>query len=315
MGEEHEVFTAGISGAGESPETTTTTVTAADEGGAGNVGGEGKANPDGDGHGGKNGPEYTRAFKERVDRIRATERRRFESELKKRDDEWNRKFEELKKSFGSPAKPKALKREDFGSDEEFAEARRNAAIDEIVNRIEERNNARTEKDRKEREQASEAEEAQRKFAVKFSEGMKRTLTPEQQQKVVSIVNDEYSAVNSFVGAPEGQTLQKWLFDDCTIPADVLLFLEEHSDKLSALANLSPRRQVEQLDILERCLAKAYAEAAKKGQNGGEGAGNNSGKRTPPVMGQFGGSRQTVVDESKLSDQERVSRLIKAMRKR
>ena len=146
--------------------------------------------------------------------------------------------------------------------------------------------------------------------------MQRNLSKEQQQAVLSVVNDEDGAVNTFLQTEKGSTLHKWLFDDCSIPADVILYLEQNADKMELLGKLSPDRQKQQLDILERYLAKASAE--KKGQKGNqgtdEGPGDEGGKK-PPVIGTFGGSSHAMTDFSKLPDTERVARLIKTMRKR
>lgn len=287
-------------------------------GGAANGSGEeSKANTDHRSRGNSN-PEYTKAFKDRVDRIRSNERRRFNEELKKRDEAWEKKFKELEERFGAGAKPKTLKREDFTSDEEFAKAKRDAAIDEIMNCIDERNNAKSKQEGEARQKQEALEESQRKFAQKFQEGMRRTLSPEQQQEIITVVNDENSAVNTFLSGTAGSTLQNWLFEDCSIPADVLLYLEKNSDKLEILGSLSPRKQLEQLDILERYLAKAGEQARKKSQETNKGADENlesNGGRKPPVMGRFGGSSSAFVDESKLPAWERVKRQMLAMRRR
>ncbi|MBO6063438.1 MAG: hypothetical protein J6P62_05635 [Bacteroidales bacterium] len=288
------------------------------DGGSGeadNGNGEGNnGKPGQDGHGGSD-IEYTRAFKARVERMRRNERAKFEKELKSRDEAWEKRFKELEARIGGN-QPKVLKREDFKSDEEFAAAKREAAVDEIFMRIDERYGAKAKQDDEARAKQSEAEESQRKFALKFQDSMRRNLSPEQQKAVISIANDGDGAVNTFLQSEEGSTLHKWLFDDCTIPADVILYLEQNAEKMERLATLSPRKQVEQLDILERYLAKAAA--TKKGQKGNqgtdEGPGDEGGKR-PPVMGAFGGSSRAMTEFSQLSDEERVARLIKAMRKR
>lgn len=309
--------TAGDTDAGKisvSPETT-----AGDrDGGSGKAGnGNGEGNeerPDRGAHRDSN-PEYTREFKARVDRMRRTERARFDKELKSRDEAWEKRIKELEARIGGN-QPKVLKREDFKSDEEFAAAKREAAIDEIMKRIDERNSAKTKQDDEAMAKQAEAEEVQRKFAQKFQDSMRRNLSQEQQQAVIAVVNDADGAVNTFIQSEEGSTLQKWLFDDCTIPADVILYLEQNAEKMELLAQLSPRKQVEQLDILERYLAKAAAE--KKGRKGNQGTDEvpeEDGGRKPPVMGTFGGSSRAMTDFSKLSDEERVARLIKAMRKR
>ena len=282
-------------------------------GGSGNVNGEGNGKPGQGKHGGSN-IEKTQGFKARIDRMRRIERAKFDKEMKIHDEAWEKRFKELEARIGGN-KPEALKREDFGSDEEFAKAKRDAAIDEIMKRIDERNSAKSKQDDEARAKQAEAEEVQRKFAQKFQESMRRNLSQEQQQTVISVVNDEDSAINTFIQTPEGSTLHKWLFDDCNIPADVILYLEEHSDKMDILGTLSPRKQMEQLDILERYLAN---EAAKKGQNGNQGTDDepeDDGGKKPPVMGAFGGSSRAMTDFSKLSDEERVARLIKAMRRR
>ena len=307
--------TAGDTDAGQISVSTETA--AGHEGGsgdAGNVNGNGNGKPGKEGHGGSN-IEYTREFKSRIDRMRRTERAKFDKELKSRDEAWEKRFKELEARLGG-SQPKALKREDFGSDEEFANAKREAAVDEIIKRIEERNSAKSKQADEAKAKQAEADEVQRKFAQKFQESMQRNLSKEQQQAVISVVNDEDGAVNTFLQSQEGSTLHKWLFEDCTIPADVILYLEQNADKMELLGQLSPRKQVEQLDLLERFLGKAAA--AKKGQNGNqgtdEGAGDDGAKK-PPVIGQFGGSSRAMTDFSKLSDEERVARLIKAMRKR
>ena len=309
--------TAGDTDAGKisgSPETT-----AGDrDGGSGKAGnGNGEGNeerPDRGAHRDFN-PEYTQEFKARVDRMRRTERARFDKELKSRVEAWEKRLKELEARIGGN-QPKVLKREDFKSDEEFAAAKREAAIDEIMKRIDERNSAKTKQDDEAMAKQAEAEEVQRKFAQKFQDSMRRNLSQEQQQAVIAVVNDADGAVNTFIQSEEGSTLQKWLFDDCTIPADVILYLEQNAEKMELLAKLSPRKQVEQLDILERYLAKAAAE--KKGRKGNQGTDDgpeDEGGKKPPVMGTFGGSSRAMTDFSKLSDEERVARLIKAMRKR
>lgn len=318
---EENIFgnTAEKSGAGKTPDfTVTTDGPNRPEDKAANVDGAGNDKPGQTGH--ENGnPEYTRSFKERVDRIRRNEKAKFEAELRKRDEAWEKRFKELEARFGGD-KPKSLKREDFKTDEEFAAAKRDAAIDEIMKRMEERANAKAKQDDEAKAGQAEAEEVQRKFAKKFQESMQRTLSQEQQRAVISVVNDEDSAINTFLQTNEGSTLQKWLFEDCNIPADVILYLENNAEKMELLGSLSPRKQMEQLDILERHLAKAAADAAKKkGQDGNpanpEDEPDDSGRKKPPVIGQFGGSSRAISDFSKLSDQERVSRLIKAMRSR
>lgn len=282
---------------------------------AGNGNGEGNEGRPDRGARRDSNPEYTREFKDRVDRMRRTERARFDKELKSRDEAWEKRFKELEARIGGN-QPKVLKREDFKSDEEFAAAKREAAIDEIMKRIDERNSAKTKQDDEAMAKQAEAEEVQRKFAQKFQDSMRRNLSQEQQQAVIAVVNDADGAVNTFIQSEEGSTLQKWLFDDCTIPADVILYLEQNAEKMELLAQLSPRKQVEQLDILERYLAKAAAE--KKGRKGNQGTDDGpeeDGGKKPPVMGPFGGSSRAMTDFSKLSDEERVARLIKAMRKR
>lgn len=281
-------------------------------------GNEGKEKPGQGAHDNSN-IEYTSEFKKRVDRIRRNEKARFDAELKKRDEAWEKRFKNLEARFGGND-PKPLKREDFKTDDEFAAAKREAAIDEIMKRIDERNVAKSKQEEEARRQQETDNEVQRKFAQKFQEGMQRTLSQEQQQEVIGIVNDTDGAVNTFLQGPSGSTLQKWLFEDCTIPADVILYLEHNADKMELLGNLSPRKQMEQLDILERYLAKAAADASrKKGQGGNPGNTEEdqggAERKKPPVIGQFGGSSRAMTDFSKLSDQERVSRLIKAMRSR
>lgn len=289
-----------------------------EEGGnGGSVNGNGEGNNGKsvqDKHGGS-GIERTREFKSRIDRMRRIERAKFEKEIKSRDEAWEKRFKELEARIGGN-QPKVLKREDFKSDDEFAKAKRDAAIDEIMKRIDERNSAKSKQDDEARAKQAEAEEVQRKFALKFQDSMQRNLSQEQQKAVISVVNDADGAVNTFLQSEEGSTLQKWLFDDCTIPADVILYLEEHSDKMEILGTLSPRKQMEQLDILERYLAKAAAE--KKGHTGKQGTDDepeDDGAKNPPVIGAFGGSSRAMTDFSKLPDTERVARLIKAMRKR
>lgn len=310
--------TAGSPDAGENSGISVNNASDHDEGGnggAGNGNGEGNnGKPGQDGHGSSN-IEYTRDFKNRIDRMRRSERARFDKELKSRDEAWEKRFKELEARL-SGNQPKVLKREDFKSDDEFNAAKREAAIDEIMKRIDERNSAKAKQDDEAKAKQAGVDEVQRKFAQKFQENLKRNLSQEQQQTVLSVVNDEDSAINAFIQTEEGSTLQKWLFDDCVIPADVILFLEEHSDKLEALGNLSPRKQMEQLDILERYLAKAAA--SKKGQSGNQGAddeaGDKGGKK-PPVIGTFGGSSGAMTEFSQLPDEERVARLIKMMRSR
>lgn len=263
-------------------------------------------------------PEYTQKFKQRLDRMRASEQRKFEAELKKREEAWEKKFKELEGRIGGSAQPKVLKREDFKSDEEFAAAKREAAIEEIMRRVEERNREKAQKEDEARKSREADNEVQTRFAQKFQEGMKRTLSKEQQARVMEIANDEYSAVNTFLTGPAGTTLHTWLFDDCAIPADIILYLEEHADRLEALGRLSPRKQMEQLDILERHLQKSFMDSQKKGQDQNPGSTTTqepAGEKKPPVIGQFGGSSRAIADEASLSDQERVARLIKAMRSR
>ena len=313
--EAKETTTAEQSGAGKTPDFSVSVETPKGDDKAGNETGNAGKGGASEKH---DDPEYTQKFKQRLDRMRASEQRRFEAELKKREEAWEKKFKELEGRIGGSAQPKALKREDFGSDEEFAKAKREAAIDEIYRRIEEKQSEKAAKEAEAKRGQDDAEEAQRRFAQKFQQGMQRTLTKEQQAEVIQIANDEYSAVNTFLTGPAGSTLQTWLFDDCSIPADVILFLEKNSDKLEILGTLSPRKQMEQLDILERHLHKAFMESQKKGQEGNPGqagAQDQGGERKPPVIGQFGGSSRAIADESKLSDQERVARLIKAMRTR
>lgn len=283
-------------------------------GGSGNGNGDSNGKP-GQGKNGGSNIEKTQGFKARIDRMRRIERAKFEREIKSRDEAWEKRFKELESRIGGN-KPEVLKREDFGSDEEFAKAKRDAAIDEIMKRIDERDSAKSKQDDEARAKQAEVEEVQRKFAQKFQDNMRRNLSKEQQQEVLSVVNDADGAVNTFIQSDEGSTLQQWLFDDCTIPADVILYLEQNADKMELLGQLSPRRQVEQLDILERYLAKAAA--SKKGQNVNQGTDDepeDDGGKKPPVMGAFGGSSRAMTDFSKLSDEERVARLIKAMRRR
>lgn len=309
--------TAGDTDAGKNsgfPETT-----AGDhDGGSGEAGnGDGKGNSGKtgqEGHGGSN-IEYTREFKARIDRMRRNERARFEKELKSRDEAYEKRIKELEARIGGN-QPKVLKREDFKSDEEFAAAMREAVVDELFKRFDERYSARAKQEDEAKAKQAEAEEVQRRFAQKFQESMRRNLSQEQQQAVIEVANDPDGAVNTFLQSAEGSTLQKWLFDDCAIPADVVLYLEQNADKMERLAMLSPDRQKQQLDILERYLAKAAA--SKKGQTGNQGTDDGpeeDGGRKPPVMGTFGGSSRAMTDFSKLSDEERVARLIKAMRKR
>lgn len=321
MSEENLFETAGNSGAGKT--TPDFSVTVEDPKGDGGKAANGSGNEDKDkpGHEAhdRSNIEYTSEFKKRVDRIRRNEKAKFDAELKKRDEAWEKRFKELESRFGGQA-PKILKREDFKTDEEFTAAKREAAIDEIMKRIDERNGAKSKQEEEERLKQESDNEAQRRFALKFQEGMQRTLSQEQQKEVIGIANDADGAVNTFLQSTAGSTLQKWLFEDCTIPADVILYLEHNADKMEILGTLSPRKQMEQLDILERHLAKAAADAAKKkGQDGNpanpEDDPDDSGRKKPPVIGQFGGSSRAISDFSKLSDQERVSRLIKAMRSR
>lgn len=286
-------------------------------GDAGHGNGEDNGKPGHDGKAGS-GIDRTNSFKERIDRMRRRERAKFEQELKSRDEAWEKRIKELEAKIGGSQQPKPLTREMFKSDEEFAAARREAAIDEIMKRIDERNGAKSRQYEEAMAKQAEADEAQRKFAVKFQQSMQQNLSREQQQQVLAIVNDEDSAVNSFLSDETGSTLKSWLFEDCSIPADIVLYLEKNADKMEMLARLSPRKQLKQLDILERALAKAALEAKKKGQGnpgGTEPAPYGNGGRKPPVIGQFGGSGGAVTDFSKLPDTERVARLIKAMRTR
>lgn len=299
----------------DSPETTETHDSGNGDAGNGN-GNESNGKPGQDGHGGSS-IEYTREFKARIDRMRRNERAKFEKERQRLNEDWEKRFKELEARIDGN-KPKVLKREDFKSDEEFNAAKRELAIDEIMKRIDERNGAKAKEDDETKTRQAEAEQVQRKFAQKFQDSLKRNLSQEQQKAVLTVVNDEDSAINTFLQTDEGSTLQEWLFDDCTIPADVILYLENNAAKMELLATLSPRKQKEQLDILERYLAKSAAEARKNqaGNQGTDGdAGDEGGKRKPPVIGQFGGSSSGMTEFSKLSDQERVSRLIKTMRSR
>ena len=106
----------------------------------------------------------------------------------------------------------------------------------FLKRIDERNSAKAKQDDEAKAKAkqAEAEEANRRFAQKFQESMQRNLSKEQQQAVLSVVNDEDGAVNTFLQTEEGSTLHKWLFDDCSIPADVILYLEQNADKMEIL---------------------------------------------------------------------------------
>lgn len=287
-------------------------------GDAGHGDGEDNGKPGHDGKAGS-GIDRTNSFKERIDRMRRRERAKFNQELKSRDEAWEKRIKELEAKIGGSQQPKPITREMFKSDEEFAAARREAAIDEIMKRMDERNSAKSKQEEEARAKQAEADEAQRKFAVKFQQSMQQNLSREQQQQVLAIVNDEDSAVNSFLSDATGSTLKSWLFEDCTIPADIVLYLEKNADKMTLLGKLSPRKQMEQLDILERHLAKSALEARKKGQQGipggNDGSPDGNGGRKPPVIGQFGGSGGAVTEISKLPDTERVARLIKAMRTR
>ena len=114
--------TADKSGAGKTPDFSVTVETPKGGDKAGNEtgdAGKGSAEKHDD-------PEYTKAFKQRLDRMRASEQRRFEAELKKREDAWEKKFKELEGRIGGSGQPKPLKREDFGSDEEFQKAKRDS---------------------------------------------------------------------------------------------------------------------------------------------------------------------------------------------
>lgn len=315
--DEENIFNTAQPGAGKentgAPDNAETKVS----GDAGHGNGEDNGKPGHDGKAGS-GIDMTNSFKQRIDRMRRRERAKFEQELKSRDEAWEKRIKELEAKIGGSQQPKPLTREMFKSDEEFAAARREAAIDEIIKRMDERNGAKSRQDDEARAKQAEADEAQRKFAVKFQQSMQQNLSREQQQQVLAIVNDEDSAVNSFLSDATGSTLKSWLFEDCTIPADIVLYLEKNADKMELLARLSPRKQLEQLDILERALAKAALEAKKKGQGnpgGTETAPDGNGGRKPPVIGQFGGSGGAVTDFSKLPDTERVARLIKTMRTR
>lgn len=284
---------------------------------AGHGNGEDNGKP---GHEGKAGSdiERTNSFKERIDRMRRIERGKFEKELKSREEAWEKRFKELEARIGGSQQPKPLTRDMFKSDEEFAAAKREAAIDEIMKRMDERNSAKSKQEEEARAKQAAADEVNREFAEKFQKSLSLNLSKEQQQQVLTIVYDEDSAVNSFLSDETGSTLKNWLFEDCSIPADIVLYLEKNAGKMELLARLSPRKQLEQLDILERALAKAALEAKKKGQGnpgGTETAPDGNGGRKPPVIGQFGGSGGAVTDFSKLPDTERVARLIKAMRTR
>lgn len=318
MGEEN-IFSTAVSGAGEGPEETNTPDSAGtpDTGNGGAADGNGEEGKAKHGHSDYGGIEYTQQFKSRVDRIKRNERRRFDEELKKRDEEWNRKFEDFKKGLDGSGARKELKREDFSSDEEFANARREAAIEQIAEALDKRNLSRQQQDEVARKKQEAIDAANRKFAQKFQEGMNRTLSADQQKEVLSIINDEASAINGFLEGAEGRTLQGWLYEDCAIPADVILYLEKNSDKLDILGKLSPRRQLEQLDILERHLANAARKARDKAKPVNQNGSNEiaDGVRKPPVMGEFGGYGAAPLDESKMSDKERVDRLIKVMRRR
>ncbi|MCQ2096782.1 MAG: hypothetical protein MJY87_02425 [Fibrobacter sp.] len=184
-----------------------------------------------------------------------------------------------------------------------------------MNAIDKRNADRESVAAEERARQEEASEYQRRFAERFNDGMKKTLSEDQQKRVVGIVNDEDSAINVALSSKGGEVLQNWLMTDCENPADVILYLEDNAQKMDLLLKLSPRKQVAQLDILERHLARSRYEASRKGKNGGADDQNRQQARKVPVMGLFGGSTQAVGDTSQLSDTKRVAKLIKAMRKR
>lgn len=258
-------------------------------------------------------PDVTGSFKERLDRMRRRERERSERAIKENNEAWEKRFKALEDRLNAGQKPNVLNREDFSSDEEFINAKRQKAMEELMNAMDKRNADKEAKAAEEKAKQDEEAEYQRKFAERFTSGMKKTLSEDQQKKVLSIVDDEDSEVNVVMSSKAGSVLQNWIMEDCEIPADVILYLEEHADKMKILTGLSPRKQVGQLDILERYLAKAKVDAMLSAK-GGERQ-DQPPSRKVPVMGQFGGSTQAVGDDSQLSDQERVAKLIKAMRKR
>ena len=286
------------------------------EGNAVHEGGEGTT-----GEGGRSPqqdkPDVTGSFKERLDRMRRRERERSDAAIKANNEAWEKRFKELEDRLNAGQAQKAIKRDDFASDEEFVKAKRQKAMDELMDAMDKRNADKESKAAEERARQEEAEQYQRKFAERFNTGMRRTLSEDQQRKVLAIVDDEDSAVNVAMTSNAGSVLQNWIMEDCENPAGVILYLEENAAKIDRLLQLSPRKQVAQLDILERHLARAHYEASQKAKAGGAA---NQNPNTPParsvpVIGQFGGSTQAVGDDSQLSDTERVAKLIKAMRSR
>lgn len=316
---ENTEFTLVSDGGEESGKTTSVNPAAVPEAAVGNAVNEGGEDTTGNGgHGSQQDkPDVTGSFKERLDRMRRRERERTEAAIKANNEAWEKRFKELEDKYSAGQKTTALKRENFNSDEEFINAKRKKAMDDLMDAMDKRNADKESKAAEERAQQAEAEQYQRKFAERFNSGMRRTLSEDQQKKVLAIVDDEDSAVNMAMSSKAGSVLQNWIMDDCENPAPVILYLESNADKIDRLLQLSPRKQIAQLDILERHLARAHYEAGQKAKAGGEATPNPNApqSRSVPVMGQFGGSTQAVGDDSQLSDQERVAKLIKAMRKR
>lgn len=248
--------------------------------------------------------DKTGSFKARLDRMKAREQAKYEQKLKERDEAWEKRFKDLENSL---KQPKGIKREDFASDEEFINARKKDAMDKLFAEFDSRNKAKADAEAEETRKHNEIIEGYKKFATKFHERMQQTMTPEEQQRVIAIANDRNSAINLAMSSNEGKTLQSWLMEDCENPAKIIDYLESHEDQMETLMTLSPRRQVQQLDILERHLANSR----KANPN----ANVEPPKSKPVVMGAFGGSTQPVGDESQKGDAERVADLIKAMRKR
>jgi len=135
------------------------------------------------------------------------------------------------------------------------------------------------------------------------------MSEAMQQEVAGIVNDPYNDINTALASSRGETLKKWLMDDCENPAAVVLYLERNPQKLDAVLNLSSRKQVQNLDGLEMALERARLDSLKKNATA------QGGQKKAPVIGTFGGSSVSTADESTMSDQERVAKLIKAMRTR
>lgn len=316
---ENTEFTLVSDGGEESGKNTSVNPAAAPEAGAGNAVHEGGEDTTGNGGQGsqQDKPDVTGSFKERLDRMRRRERERTEAAIRANNEAWEKRFKELEDKYSAGHKPTALKRDDFNSDEEFIQAKRKKAMDDLMDAMDKRNAEKESKAAEERARQDESEAYQRKFAERFNTGMRRTLSEDQQKRVLKIVDDEDSAVNVAMTSQAGSVLQNWLMEDCENPAGVILYLEENAAKIDRLLQLSPRKQVAQLDILERHLARAHYEASQRSSAGGAAnpTPNTPPARSVPVIGQFGGSTQAVGDDSQLSDTERVAKLIKAMRSR